>query len=142
MIELFKIKRNENYLDVIILLIRLSIAVLMIIHGLPKLNKLLAGGEIQFPDPLGVGITVSLVLAVFAEVVCSFLIAIGLATRLASIPLIITMCIAVFIVHASDPIDVKELGILYLLFYLLLIVTGSGKFSVDYLITKKQSVKN
>jgi putative oxidoreductase len=135
--RLFQIKRNENNVDFIILIIRLSIATLMIFHGLPKLNTLLGGGEIQFPDPLGVGNTLSLGLAVFAEVVCSFLIAIGLGTRLASIPLIITMVVAVFVIHGADPIDVKETAILYLLFYFLLFVTGSGKFSIDNFISKK-----
>ena len=140
MTALFKVKRNENYLNLIILLIRLSIAFLMMIHGLQKLNQLLAGGEIQFPDPLGVGSTVSLVFAVFAEVVCSLLIAIGLATRLASIPLIITMLVAIFSIHAAHPIDVKEAAILYLLVYLFLFVSGSGKYSLDYLISKNQTV--
>ncbi|MFH7015920.1 DoxX family protein [Flavobacterium sp. FlaQc-47] len=137
MINLFEVKRNENYLSVIILVIRLSVAILMIIHGLSKLNMLLKGGDIQFPDPLGVGKTASLTLAVFAEIICSFLLFIGLATRLATLPLIVTMLIAVFVIHGADPIDVKEIAILYLLFYLLLLVTGSGKFSVDYLISKK-----
>ena len=137
MINLFEIKRNENYLSIIILVIRVLIASLMISHGLSKLNMLLAEGDIQFPDPLGVGKTASLTLAVFAEVICSFFIFLGLATRLATLPLIITMLIAVFVIHSADPIDVKELGILYLLFYVLLLVTGSGKFSIDYLISKK-----
>lgn len=138
MIRLFQVRRNENNLSLILLIIRLSIATLMIFHGLPKLNKLLAGGEIQFPDPLGVGTSVSLGLAIFAEIICSLLISIGLATRLALIPLIITMFVAIFVVHAADPIDVKEMAILYLLFYLLLFITGSGKFSVDQLISKNQ----
>ncbi|KIO52344.1 DoxX family protein [Flavobacterium hibernum] len=137
MINLFETKRNENYLSIVILVIRISIAGLMISHGLSKLNMLFAGGEIDFPDPIGVGKTASLTLAVFAEVVCSFLLFIGLATRLATLPLIITMLVAVFIIHGADPIDVKEMGILYLLFYILLLVTGSGKFSIDYLISKK-----
>ncbi|MCV9927746.1 DoxX family protein [Flavobacterium sp. LS1R49] len=137
MIRLFQITRKENYLSLITLIVRLTIAALMIGHGLPKLNTLLAGGVIEFPDPLGVGSTFSLGLAVFAEIICSFLLAIGLATRLASIPLIVTMLIAVFVVHAADAIDVKEMGILYLLIYLFLLAAGSGKFSIDNLISKK-----
>lgn len=124
-------------MSVIILVIRISIATLMISHGLSKLNILIAGGEIQFPDPLGVGKTASLTLAVFAEVLCSFFLFIGLATRLATLPLIITMLVAIFVIHGADPIDVKEMAILYLLFYVLLLVTGSGKFSIDFLISKK-----
>jgi putative oxidoreductase len=135
--QLFQTKTNEDLLNIIVLIVRLAVAALMITHGLPKLNKLLAGGEIQFADPFGLGQVMSLVLVVFAEFFCSILIGIGLGTRLASIPLIITMLVAAFIAHAADPIGKKELALLYLVIYLFLLVTGSRKFSVDYLIMRK-----
>lgn len=138
--RLFNTGTNEDYLNMVILIVRLTVAALMITHGLPKLNTLLAGGEIHFPDPIGLGPILSLVLVVFAEFFCSVLIGIGLGTRLASIPLIITMLVAAFIAHAADPIGKKEMALLYLAFYLLLLVTGSRKFSVDYLITRKKSL--
>lgn len=128
---------NEVYLDLVVLILRLSIAALMIRHGLPKLSKLLEGGEIQFADPIGVGATFSLVLAVFSEFLCSIFIAIGLGTRLASIPLIITMFVAAFISHGADPFGRKELALLYLLFYFILLIVGSRKFSIDFLITRE-----
>jgi len=134
----FQTKTNEDLLNLTVLVERLTVAVLMITHGLPKLNKLLAGGEIQFADPLGFGPVLSLVLVVFAEFFCSVLIGIGLGTRLASIPLIITMLVAAFITHGADPIGKKELALLYLVIYLFLLVTGSRKFSVDFLITRKK----
>ncbi len=137
--RLFHTETKEDYLNIIVLILRLSIAALMIMHGLPKLTKLLAGGEIQFADPVGMGAAFSLCLAVFAEFFCSIFIGIGLGTRLASIPLIVTMIVAAFIIHGSDPIGKKELALLYLLIYLTLLVVGSRKFSVDYLITKKRS---
>ena len=137
--RLFQTGTKEDYLNIIVLILRLSIAALMITHGLPKLSKLLAGGEIQFADPVGLGPAFSLCLAVFAEFFCSILIGIGLGTRLASIPLIITMIVAAFITHGPDPIGKKELALLYLLIYLTLLIVGSRKFSVDYLITKKNS---
>ncbi|HSO86261.1 MAG TPA: DoxX family protein [Draconibacterium sp.] len=136
--RLFNTETNEGFLNLIILIVRLSVAALMITHGLPKLSKLLAGGEIQFADPFGLGPALSLVLVVFAEFFCSILIGIGLGTRLASIPLIITMFVAAFVAHADDPIAKKEMALLYLTFYLLLLVTGGRKFSVDYLITRKK----
>jgi len=136
--RLFNTETNEGFLNLIILIVRLSVAALMITHGLPKLSKLLAGGEIQFTDPFGLGPALSLVLVVFAEFFCSILIGIGLGTRLASIPLIITMFVAAFVAHADDPIAKKEMALLYLTFYLLLLVTGGRKFSVDYLITRKK----
>lgn len=128
---------NEVYLDLVVLILRLSIAALMIRHGLPKLSKLLEGGEIQFADPIGVGATFSLVLAVFSEFLCSIFIAIGLGTRLASIPLIITMFVAAFISHGADPFGRKELALLYLIFYFILLIVGSRKFSIDFLITRE-----
>ena len=72
-------------------------------------------------------------LAVFAEVFCSILILIGLGTRLAVIPLIITMLIAVFQIHADDPFSKQEKGILFLVIYFALIVLGSGRYSIDKL---------
>jgi len=129
--RLFNTGTREGTLDLAILIVRLSVGLSMLTHGWPKLNRLLEGGEISFGDPLGLGPVVSLVLAVFAEVVCSIFIALGLGTRLASIPLIITMGVAAFIVHASDPFKGKEMAILYTVFYILLLLTGSRKYSLD-----------
>jgi putative oxidoreductase len=129
--RLFKTGTGEGTLDLAVLIVRVSVSLSMLTHGWPKLNRLLEGGEISFGDPLGLGPTVSLVLAVFAEVVCSVLIALGLGTRLASIPLIITMGVAAFVVHGSDPFRGKEMAILYMVFYILLMLTGSRKYSLD-----------
>jgi len=92
----------------------------------------------SFPDPLGVGSAVSLGLAVFAEVVCAFLVSIGLLTRAALIPLIITMLVAAFIIHGPDPLfgsgRTKEMALLFLAGYLSIFVAGPGKFSLDRLL--------
>jgi len=136
--RLFHTGANEGYLNIVILIVRLTISALMITHGFPKFKTLLAGGEIQFPDPVYLGPALSLILCVFAEFFCSILIGIGLGTRLASIPLIVNMSVAAFVMHANDPIGDKEMALLYLVFYLLLLVVGGRKFSVDYLITRKK----
>ncbi len=134
--RLFQIETREEYLDILVLLLRITIAAFMIKHGLPKLEKLLAGGEIHFANPIGLGPTITLILAVFSEIICSILIGIGLGTRLASIPLIFTMFVAAFITHGADPFGKKEMALLYLLFYLALLVIGSRKYSIDYLLSK------
>ncbi|TNF43386.1 MAG: DoxX family protein [Bacteroidetes bacterium] len=136
--RIFQTDVNTNHLDFIILLLRITAAVFMITHAIPKMNKFIAGGEIQFPDPLGIGASVSLVLAVFAELICSILIGFGFLTRLAAFPLIITMAVAAFIVHAEDPFKQKELALIYLVLYIVLLFIGSGKYSVDYFISKKK----
>lgn len=137
--RIFQTTLKQGNLNFIILLLRITVAVFMITHAVPKLDKMLAGGEIQFPDPIGIGPAFSLVLTLFAELLCSILIGIGLGTRLASIPLIIAMAVAAFIVHASDPFKGKELALMYFVLYIILFITGSGKFSVDYLITRNKN---
>ncbi|HPE77948.1 MAG TPA: DoxX family protein [Draconibacterium sp.] len=128
---------NLKSLDLILLLVRITVAAFMLTHGYPKLMKLLAGGEIMFADPFGLGMTFSLVLAVFAEFFCSILVGFGLGTRLATIPLIVTMSVAAFIAHGPDPFGKKELALMYLIIYIFLLFTGSGKFSIDYFISRK-----
>jgi putative oxidoreductase len=130
---------NQITRDFWILLYRILIAAFMLTHGLPKLQRLLAGGEIRFGDPIGLGPEASLALAVFAEFFCSILVALGLGTRLASIPLVITMAVAAFIAHGSDPFGRKELALLYMISFLTIFFLGGGKFSLDHLITRKSA---
>jgi putative oxidoreductase len=137
--RIFQTAVNTNHLNYVILMLRIIVAVFMITHAIPKMNKLLAGGEIQFPDPIGMGPAISLGLAVFAELFCSILIGFGFLTRLAAFPLIITMAVAAFVVHAGDPFKQKELSLMYLALYIVLFIVGSGKYSVDYFISKKKN---
>lgn len=131
---------NQNFtrgqVDVVLLILRIGLGGMMLVHGLPKLEMLMAGGEIQFPGILGMSPALSLFLAVFAEFFCSILLILGLATRFATIPLIITMLVAVFVIHANDPFANQELGLHYLLGYIVLLILGGGKFSIDAMLIK------
>ncbi len=128
--KVFSTAINLSFLHLWLLIFRIGVSALMLTHGYPKLMKLL-NGDMQFGDPLGIGAGTSLVLAVFAEAVCSFLIILGLGTRLATIPVIITMATAAFIVHANDPFGRQELPILFLLAFITILITGPGKYSID-----------
>lgn len=105
-------------------------------HGWGKLQNFSAYAE-RFPDPIGIGPLPSLVLAVFAEAFCSIAVVLGLFTRLATIPLLVTMAVAVLVVHADDPFAKKELGLLYFAGFLVLLARGAGPWSVDALLTKR-----
>lgn len=129
--SLFNTNVIDSRLSLALLLLRVGISAFMLTHGLAKLGKFSQPGPVEFGDPLHVGPTASLGLAVFAEVVCSVLLILGLATRLATIPLIITMVVAVLVVHQADSFGDKELALLYLLAYVVLFLTGPGKYSVD-----------
>ena len=69
-------------------------------HG--KLKSLFETDEIRFSDPSGLGPVVSLVLVVFALVICAFLVMLGLFTRVALISMIITMETAHFACNFND----------------------------------------
>ncbi|MCB0742635.1 MAG: DoxX family protein [Ignavibacteriae bacterium] len=106
-------------------------------HGLGKFQKLISGAEIKFLDPFGLGATTSFSLAVFSEFFASALIIIGLFTRFSSLTLIVTMAVAAFIAHSDDPFGTKEKSLLFLVSYILLFLTGPGKYSLQTLINKK-----
>jgi putative oxidoreductase len=103
---------------------------LMLTHGIPKLMQLL-NGNFEFGDPIGIGNTASLILTVIGEAICPILVIIGLRTRIATIPTIIVMAVAAFVVHAADPIAVKEKALLYLVGFIVIAICGPGKFSID-----------
>ena len=121
-----------------LLLLRVGVSLMMLTHGYPKLMRLFADEPISFTTILGLSAAVSLALAVFAEFICSVFIFLGLGTRLASIPLIVTMSVAAFHAHGGDPFSRKEKALLFLLIYLVLLFTGGGKFSIDHLWARKR----
>lgn len=139
--KLFTTNTKSLNNDLALLLARIAIAVLMLAHGLPKMQILFSGDPIQFPPVFGMSAGLSLALAVFAEVFCSILILVGFATRLATVPLIITMLVAVFSILATDVFAKKELAVLYLAGYVVLFFAGSGKYSVDQLLQPKPQIK-
>lgn len=122
--------------DVAVLLLRIGAACLIMTHGIPKLMRILEG-NFGFGDPLGIGPTLSLFLVTFAEAICAFFVLIGLWTRMALIPLIINMIVIVFVAHADDPFGQKEKGALFLVMFIVLFLTGAGKYSLDKTINKR-----
>jgi putative oxidoreductase len=132
---------NLRNTDIGILLLRLGVGGLMLTHGIPKLFRLFGSEPIRFADPIGIGVEASLALTVFAEVICSVLIIVGLATKLAAIPLLATMFVAFFIIHADDPFQRKELALFFLIVYVVLLFTGSGKYSLDHYFLKRKKEK-
>jgi putative oxidoreductase len=123
--------------SVALLVLRLAAGSFMLSHGIGKLMMLMGDGPIQFLDPIGVGVTTSLLLTVFAEFFCSIFLIFGFATRLSSVPLLITMLVAALIVHAPDEFGRKELPLIYAVIYFVLLLIGAGKYSVDQYIYQR-----
>lgn len=105
-------------------------------HGMGKLLNYEALSS-TFPDPMGFGNEVSLMLAIFAELFCSILFIAGLLYRLVLLPMIFTMGVAFFIIHGGDPFSSKELAFVYFAMFIIMYITGAGRYSVDDIIAKR-----
>jgi putative oxidoreductase len=106
-------------------------------HGWGKLMRLFEDSP-RFADPIGIGVVPSLALATFGELVCGVLIAIGLGTRLATIPFATTMIVALLVAHAGDPWSEREHAFLFLVPALTIALTGPGRYSIDEVIARRR----
>ena len=116
--------------DIGLAVLRILPSIFLLTHGWPKLNRLIAG-NFEFPDPIGIGASPSLFLAVIGEFICPILIILGFKTRWAAVPSAITMFVAAFIHHSGDPFADKEKALLFLVIFIVIMLVGPGKFSID-----------
>lgn len=122
-----------------LLALRVAFGCFMLVHGMQKAMGFSSMSE-SFPDPIGLGNQLSLIMAIGAEVGCSILLILGLGTRLAVIPLAFTMIVALFVIHTADPWKVKELAAVFLTVYAVIFVTGPGRFSLDAALLSRRQV--
>jgi len=122
--------KNNLQVNIGLAFLRISASAMMLTHGYPKFQKLLSG-DFEFGDPLGLGATPSLFLAIIGEFICPILVMIGFKTRWAALPTAITMAVAAFVVHAQDPFGNKEKALLFLTIFVAIILLGPGKYSID-----------
>jgi len=116
-----------------ILLLRIALGVQMLLgHGWGMLMSF-SEKAATFPDPLGVGHTTSMALAVFGEVVCMSLLVVGAFTRLAALGGAVTMAVAFFLVHGGKlgGANSGEMAFLYLVGFVAIFLTGPGCFALD-----------
>lgn len=121
---------NTPQIDLGLLFLRVSGAFMLFhVHGWPKVVHF--GEELtRIEDPLGIGAPISLVLAIFAEVVCPLLIAAGFLTRLACLPIIVVLLISMLLVHPQWSIAEGQFGWLLLTIFGAVAFCGPGKFSL------------
>ena len=135
MSQFFSTKYKQGALDFSLFLLRVMGGGLMTYHGFDKLIQFTDKVK-NFPDPIHIGPTLTLALVIFAEFFCAVLLVFGLLTRLAAIPLVIVMSIALFMVHGGRIFDDGESAALFLTVFVFILFTGPGKFSLDRLIGK------
>jgi putative oxidoreductase len=134
--KLFSTGCSDNSFSFATLILRLGAgSLIMIDHGLDKLMHF-AQKSAKFADPFHIGSTTSLSLVVFAEFFCAAFIILGLFTRLACIPLIVAMAVALFSAHKGEFFGAGESAGLFLTCFVALLFTGPGKISLDKFIGK------
>ena len=134
--KLFSTHTSETAFSFAMLVLRLGAGSLMLMnHGMDKLIHFSqkAGG---FADPFGIGSTTSLALVIFAEFFCAIFVMIGLFTRLACIPLIISAAVALFFANKGDFFGKGELAGLFLICFVTILFTGPGRVSLDRFLVK------
>lgn len=118
-----------------LLIMRVVFCAFMIAHGYDKLSHY-AKMVTTFPDPFHVSRSISLQLTIFAELFCSAFVILGLMTRLFAIPVVFCMAVATFIINGGKPIMQHELAPMYLAAFVIILLCGPGKISIDQLLWK------
>ena len=124
------------FIDLAFLVLRVFTGALLIHHGFEKLNDINNFAE-AFVRPLHLPFPITLsYIAAYSEIVGSWLLILGLATRLGATAILGTMSVAIYhaIVTSGFNIYLLELLALYFASAFSIILLGPGRFSADYLI--------
>ena len=113
--------------DLGLLFLRISGALFLLwVHGLPKLLNY--SEQLQLiEDPFHLGANITLLLAIFAEVLCPLLIIAGVLVRLACLPILAVLLIALLVVHPEWTLFEGQFGWLLLIMFSTLLISGPGR---------------
>ena len=107
--------------------LRISGALFLLgVHGLPKVLNYSEQLKL-IEDPFHLGAHVTLLLAIFAEVLCPLLIVAGLLVRLACLPILAVLLIAMVVVHPEWSVFEGQFGWLLLIIFTSILIAGPGR---------------
>ena len=133
--KLFSSKYSAGAVNAGMLFLRLALGVIMFHHGYQKITHFNSTAQ-HIPNLLGMGSTVNTSLIIFAEFFCSLFLMLGLFTRLACIPLIIAMSVALWKSHNLDFFGQGQLPAVFIAGFIAILFIGPGKISIDGMIGK------
>lgn len=136
---LFSIMRSDlgsNLNNYALLFFRIAVSLeLIIAHGLKKLGIGVENTEVV-PNPLGLPEALNQTFATGANIIMPIFIIFGFMTRLATLPILGVTLTGYFILHANDPILVKDVPYIYSACFLFIAITGAGRYSLDNYFSK------
>jgi putative oxidoreductase len=116
--------------DAALLFLRITESVLvLLVHGFPKAIHYASQLD-AIEDPLHIGKTFTLGLAIFAEVVCPLLMIAGIATRLAALPIMLVSAIALGLVHPEWTLDQGQFAWMLLIMFGAVAIGGAGRYRI------------
>ncbi|KKB62907.1 LysR family transcriptional regulator [Robbsia andropogonis] len=125
--------------DLGLLFLRTSASILLLaVHGWPKIINYTSQLQL-IEDPLKIGRWFSLDFAIFAEVICPILMIVGIATRLAALPILIIIVMAVAIVHPDWSLAEGQFAWMLLIIFATVAIAGPGKYALSEAVIKRQS---
>jgi putative oxidoreductase len=124
-------QRDERARDFGLLFLRVSGGLFLLwVHGLPKLLDY--GEQLKvIEDPFHLSASVTLLLAIFAEVLCPLLIIAGVLVRLACLPILSVLLIAMLVVHPQWTLLEGQFGWLLLIIFTSILIAGPGKWALN-----------
>lgn len=130
--------------SLVLLLIRLVIGIVFVqsgwgkLHNLPKVIEFFESLKIPAPQ-------IQAPFVASTELICGGLLVLGLATRLASLPLIITMIVALVTAKKEDISGFTDLFAIYEFLYILMMATlisfGPGRWALDRWVDQKLNAR-
>ncbi len=127
-------KHVTKYADSLYSIVRILVGLLFLQHGAQKLFGVLGGSSVELISLMG--------LAGVIEFFGGLAIALGFFTRLAALISGLEMVVAYFMFHASKSLipinNGGELAALFLLTFVLFLVYGAGKWSLEKNLLKKE----
>ena len=124
-------QRDERAQNIGLLFLRVSGGLFLLwVHGLPKLLDFTAQLQ-QIEDPFHLGAHLTLCLAIFAEVLCPLLIVGGVLARLACLPILFVLLVALLVVHPQWSVAEGQFGWLLLILFTTVFIAGPGRLAIS-----------
>ncbi|MDE1178996.1 DoxX family protein [Paraburkholderia sp.] len=121
---------RASSVDIGLLYLRVSASLLVLaVHGLPKAMHY-ASQAAAIEDPFHLGKTLSMVFAIFAEVVCPPLMILGIFTRFAALPILMVTVIALTVVHRDWSLADGQFAWMLLILFGTIAIAGPGRIRV------------
>jgi putative oxidoreductase len=128
--KLLSTNYSASAFNIALLILRVTTGVFLAAKGYDKLVHFEQISS-HFINFLGLGQKASLSLTIFAEFFCSIFVILGLFTRLAAIPIVINLAVAVAKGHNYDVFGQGQAAALYFIIFLTILLVGPGKASID-----------